>query len=281
MRALLVACLVGIVLAPAFAQPVPEAESQARAHYQRGITHYDLSEFDAAIAEFKKAYELTKAPALVYNIAQAYRLKGDKPNALSSYKAYLRLDPSAGNRAEVEGHVSSLEKGIAEDRRREEELRREAPPRSPPAKSAPSKPAPAAPSSPAKEVMRVDANVMRVEVAQPRGNRTMMRAGWITAAAGVVVVGAGTWFAVKAARNWDAVQTVDEEMGPWGAEHQGEWDDAQDQELAAKILFGVGGVGLVTGGILYFFGARADAPVSGLSLVPVSGGGVVAAGGSF
>src|SRR5688572_6655498 len=110
--AVLVASL--LVVAPAQAQT--DADAQARAHYDRALVHYNLSEWDEAIREFKKAYELSKAPGLLFNIAQAYRLQGNKRMVLSSYKSYLRLDPGAPNRAEVEARIAELDKAIAEDK---------------------------------------------------------------------------------------------------------------------------------------------------------------------
>src|SRR5688500_8949930 len=148
----LVAGLPGAV----WAQPMPDREAVAKAHYERGITLYNLSKWDEAIAEFKKAYDLSKAPGLVFNIAQAQRLKGDHRAALDSYKSYLRLDPGAYNHAETEARIAELERAIADEE-----------------KSKPKPPDEAA-EPPPDRVMRVDANVMRVEVAgqdEDRSNR--------------------------------------------------------------------------------------------------------------
>ena len=68
-------------------------EKRAQELYEQGNTHYDLAEYDQAIDSFKEAYKLSKKPAFIYNIAQAYRQKGDCENALKSYKNYLRLAP--------------------------------------------------------------------------------------------------------------------------------------------------------------------------------------------
>src|SRR5262249_10653631 len=59
---------------PAYAQkhkkpPTPAESDAAREHYQRGLTHYNLGEFDAAVNEFKQAYALSSAPGLLFNIA--------------------------------------------------------------------------------------------------------------------------------------------------------------------------------------------------------------------
>jgi len=87
---------------------------EARRLYDLGITHYDLGEFDQAIAAFKQAYALTQAPGLLFNIAQAYRLKKDYENALYFYRSYLRKEPDAPNRSDVEARIGEMEQLIAD-----------------------------------------------------------------------------------------------------------------------------------------------------------------------
>ena len=48
--------------------------SDARDHYERGMAHYQLGEFPQAIDEFKIAYAASRAPGLLFNMAQASRL---------------------------------------------------------------------------------------------------------------------------------------------------------------------------------------------------------------
>ena len=235
-------------------------QDQARAHFEQGLTHYNLAEWDEAITEFKKAYELSHAPGLLYNVAQAQRLKGDKRAAITTYRSYLRLDPYATNRAEAEAHVAELEKSLAEEQK---------------AAKPPPPPAAPPPSPGSERVMRVDANVMRVEVKEQKRPQLMMRAGLITAGAGVVVLGVGTYFGVRARQNWNEVETVDEERQDWGTDPMGSWDDAQTQESLAKILIGVGAVTVVTGGVLYVLGSRASSGSSLFGATPVRGGGLV------
>jgi len=69
------------------------------------MTHYELGAFDDAIVEFKRAYELTSAPGLLFNIAQVYRMKKDAEQAVFFYKTYLRLMPDAPNRGDVEALI--------------------------------------------------------------------------------------------------------------------------------------------------------------------------------
>jgi len=99
------------------AQAEKEAkEKQAYDLYQQGITNYNLGEFDAAIEKFKAAYALTGAPGLLFNVAQAYRLKKDYEQALYFYKTYLRLDPDAPNKGDVEARITEMERFIQEQK---------------------------------------------------------------------------------------------------------------------------------------------------------------------
>ncbi len=101
---------------PAAADPEPqkpahgESETMARARqsFQQAQTHYDLAEYDLAIALFRKAYELTAAPALLFNIAQAHRLQGDCAKALQVYRHFVRLDPSSTHRADADTQIKLL-----------------------------------------------------------------------------------------------------------------------------------------------------------------------------
>src|SRR3954467_13376402 len=76
--------------------------------YRRGMLDYQLGRYDQAITAFSRAYHISGAPALLYDLAQAYRLKHAPEKALPLYRAYLRLDPHAANRAEVERRIVEL-----------------------------------------------------------------------------------------------------------------------------------------------------------------------------
>jgi tetratricopeptide (TPR) repeat protein len=105
---LLSVLLVAVALRAA-AAPVPDA---AREHYERGLAKYNLAEFDAAIVEFKQSYELSKAPRLLFDIAQAYRLKKDYESALYFYHSYLRADAHPPNLADVETRIDEMQRAL-------------------------------------------------------------------------------------------------------------------------------------------------------------------------
>lgn len=106
MRTVVVLIGLFILLHPAFAQ----ADSVARAHYETGVRKYNLGRFEEAAEEFQAAYESSGDPALLYNIAQAYRQARNYSKALFFYKTYLSASAQKGtevtNRAEVEQRIA-------------------------------------------------------------------------------------------------------------------------------------------------------------------------------
>lgn len=91
--------------------PTPTAEQRAvaREHYEKAVGHFNANEYPAAAEEFLAVYKAVPQPALLYNAAQAYRLGGDGPKALESYRAFLKAAPEAKQKGDVERHIKELE----------------------------------------------------------------------------------------------------------------------------------------------------------------------------
>jgi tetratricopeptide (TPR) repeat protein len=82
----------------------------ARAAFVEGLKSFNIGEYDAAIERFKAAYRLSPAPGLLYNLAQAHRLKGDCSEALILYRRYLATEPPAGKmRQWAETRIADME----------------------------------------------------------------------------------------------------------------------------------------------------------------------------
>ena len=77
--------------------------------YAEGRRLYDLQEWDQAIEKFKESYKLRSDGPSLFNIAQAYRLKGDCDSAVRTYKTYKRNFPEAQNIAVVDKLLAELE----------------------------------------------------------------------------------------------------------------------------------------------------------------------------
>lgn len=85
-----------------------DAHEKARALFERGQVQYTLGEYDDAIALFREAYVLTAAPILLFNLAQAHRLRGDAGQATELYRHFLRLAPDAPLAVEARAHIRAL-----------------------------------------------------------------------------------------------------------------------------------------------------------------------------
>jgi tetratricopeptide (TPR) repeat protein len=90
----------------------PPRHNEAKELYQKATRHYELGEYDRAIEEYRRAYEISAAPALLFNLGQVYRLKKDPATALRFYENYLRLVPAADNRADVEGFIVEMRAAV-------------------------------------------------------------------------------------------------------------------------------------------------------------------------
>jgi hypothetical protein len=109
-RLVLTLPLLLLVGTPAWAQPrddvrtaPPTRELKARELFQEGSLLYEQAHYDEAIDRFQEAYRLSARPGLLFNIAQAYRLKGPAycGTALRYYERHLHDEPTASNRAEI------------------------------------------------------------------------------------------------------------------------------------------------------------------------------------
>ena len=87
-------------------------EDQAKSHYNRGTSFYNLGRFSDALAEYQTAYLIVQDPPFLFNVAQCHRKMGNRKEALDSYRSYLRVAPNAPNRAEVQKHISELEREV-------------------------------------------------------------------------------------------------------------------------------------------------------------------------
>jgi tetratricopeptide (TPR) repeat protein len=74
-----------------------KATDQARQHFQRGVKAYNDGSLDAALAEFRKAYDLRPDYRVLFNIAQVQAERHDYAAALALYIEYLEMGgPNVG-----------------------------------------------------------------------------------------------------------------------------------------------------------------------------------------
>lgn len=89
-------------------------DEQARIHFQSGQGHYRRGDYEAALREFEAAYQLSRRPALLYNIYLMQERVGQLETALQTLDSYLETDAvPASDRREIEERREHLVDRIA------------------------------------------------------------------------------------------------------------------------------------------------------------------------
>ena len=252
----LVALALLLAALPARAEDV----SEAKAHFEKGQTHYTLGEFAEAAAEFKEAFRLKHEPAILYNVAQAMRQSHQYQQAYFYYSQFLHLKPEAANRSEVEGLMAQMKQKLEEKEEYEkghptvtldDDSKKPDPRYEPPARAGtPVRAAAAAalqPGSPAPLAVTA-----APEAASPRpASRGPRIAGYVALGAGVLAEGAAFAF-------HSGAQTAADQFNRKYADHtlaSGDAQlksDAQSKGKLATVAAVGGGLLLITGAVLTF-----------------------------
>src|SRR5215831_4576282 len=116
------AALIGWTIAPgghawAGSSPDPAAarRDEAKAAFGRGNTAYNLGKSADAIAEFERAYALSRLPEILFNLGQCYRKQWEAEQrselgrrALHYYEAVVREAPTSKVRPDAEQFITEL-----------------------------------------------------------------------------------------------------------------------------------------------------------------------------
>jgi len=90
--------------------------AQARIHFERGKTYFEVDEYKKAIEEFKAAHIQRPDPAFLYNIAECYRRASEPREALVFYRRFLAAAPAADKtRAIVDKRIVEMQSIIADE----------------------------------------------------------------------------------------------------------------------------------------------------------------------
>ena len=90
----------------------PTAVDEARIRFQKGVQLFHEYSFEAALAEFRKAYQLAPSYRVLYNIAQVHYELKNYVDALKAFRQYLNegaADVAADRRTQVEAEIRKLE----------------------------------------------------------------------------------------------------------------------------------------------------------------------------
>lgn len=241
-RALVVVILLAATRIAA-AQP-----TDAERLYTEGQEAYDREDYATALDRWQQSYELSKLPALVFNIAQAHRLHGDCRAAVDSYRKFIALEPSAAERPDAEGFIRELE---------------------------PKCPAPVVPPARVEPPRVTPPGGRHVDTPPPahpgRGKRWL---GLGSGAVGVGMVVLGVIAGREAQRLGDEVAADCDNNGCDFDAIRDKDADGRAAERRQYVFYGVGAAALVTGGVLYWLGTR-DAERAPVAVVPRADGAMV------
>jgi tetratricopeptide (TPR) repeat protein len=262
--------LVTLALLLSAAAPARAADplSEARDHYEQGMSHYQLGEFVQAIDEFKLAYAASHAPGLLFNLAQASRLAKQYDQALFFYRSYLRARPEAPNRVDVEARIAELEPLAAAQRHEAAETR---PSGEPPAATTTAPAATATVPAATATAPAATANTMLTLpplLARPRDGKRERIAGLVTGGVGLAALGVGIYFGTRMLDAQDRLARV----GNWDPSAQSLYSNGHNDAIAATTLYVAGGVAVAAGAALYLWGWRRDVHARRFAVVPLPGG---------
>ncbi|RYZ01770.1 MAG: hypothetical protein EOO73_34380 [Myxococcales bacterium] len=112
--------LTAAALAASIASSSPPAHAQsssdelARRHFESGVAYLEESDYEAAIVAFQKAYDLSKRPEILLNLATVQERKSDPGAALTALRAYLQAAPQGEHVTTVQLRIQNLEKRLRE-----------------------------------------------------------------------------------------------------------------------------------------------------------------------
>lgn len=253
-----------------------DAAKVAREHHRAGVTHYDLAEYGAALEEFKAAYRAVQDPSLLFNIAQCHRKIGQRADAISFYRSYLRRSPEGANHVEAEHHIGELEREIAAA------SARGAPASVPPSKPVPpadvvvpaSMPPSAGTAGPASGATRADA---RPPI--PSAGASKRRVGaFVFGGAGLLAIGIGSAVALSARSTYNGTIGRCPGMVCTTLDDKNTIDGARSRGDVATVLWIGGLAALATGTVLWVTEPRRSGDLTARPMFGPGVGGMVIAG---
>src|SRR5262245_29170907 len=87
-------------------------DENARRHFESGAAYLQQSDYENALREFQAAYNLSKRPPLLLNIANVYERMGKLQEAVDALTKYLEEDSKTPERTTHETRIANLKKRI-------------------------------------------------------------------------------------------------------------------------------------------------------------------------
>ena len=88
--------------------PAPADTARAKEIFKQGMNAFGEGRYAEAATLFSDSYELSCAPALLFNIATAHERNGDRDKAIEAFELYLERTPDGPNSDMVEERLKKL-----------------------------------------------------------------------------------------------------------------------------------------------------------------------------
>ena len=106
--------LVGLMLLSSLPLAAQTDDDAARRHFESGTEYLSRSDYDNALREFKAAYDLSKRPELLLNIATVYERMGRAQDAVDALTLFLQENPNHPQHATIQQRIENLKKRVSQ-----------------------------------------------------------------------------------------------------------------------------------------------------------------------
>jgi hypothetical protein len=263
---------------PAFAQSSPEDIAKAKALVDAGVTAQRDGQFDLAIGNYQRAYDITHHPVLVYNMAQAHRLASvalagknaeeaakHRDLAREMYRRYLAEKPDPELEITAEGWLGKLDKQWAIENPREEAARQQREEAERQSKI----------SAERTQLQREESRVREAVRDEKLGKaRTVKIVGLSAMGAGLAATGVGVFFGLRA-------RSIANDLESRDVYDPAKFEDGDRAERYMSIAYITGGVLLLGGTITYWQGRGIESSAPQVTVSASGTGAAVLVNGQF
>ena len=252
-------------------QPYPPCErtptkgdsAAAEGAFQAGNAAYGEADYDRAINYWEDAYrrDCTAHPMLL-NLARAYEINGQKRHAVNALRTYVARNPNSADEGQIKRRIEKLD----------EQIQAEAA-----AQPAPPPPGPAQPTGTEPQVAPAGTPPPppAAEAPPSGGKRSIVPLIVVGAGAVTTIVGGVVFFtAASDVKDYES-KCPPNAQGVRKCETDAitsEANAAQSRETVGEVVSGVG-IGMIAGGLLWYFLSKPSHPPPTATIVPAIGNG--------
>lgn len=265
-----------------------EADDQrGRFHFQAGASYYEAGDYEHALREFQRAYEISKRPELNYNLSLAHQQLGNLDEAMEYLARYLEEVEEIPNRVNLERRLVNLRERADEQRaaQTETETAPEPDPDTAPVEPPTERPEPDGNAT--QDGFQDDVRTRPVDMAPSDEGGGVPAAAWVGWGIGAGSLVTATALGIMALNEKNDV--ADSPCGMAGTCSPDAIDKMDRLALLSDVFLGVGIAGAAVGTILFFTlrnrgSAEESASYASLELAPwvdPRGGAGATVGGEF